>query len=90
MICKSQVIPTFRLIHNVFECQNLELITGLYEYKKDPIASLAREICQNSIDASYGEKPVKVEFSLFVQYLRFSNLLSSLIPFIWSTCKSET
>ena len=33
--------------------------------KKDPIASLAREICQNSIDASYGEKPVKVEFSLF-------------------------
>lgn len=34
-------------------------------FKKDPIASLAREICQNSIDASYGEKPVKVEFSLF-------------------------
>ena len=34
-------------------------------FKKDPIASLARVICQNSIDASYGEKPVKVEFSLF-------------------------
>lgn len=34
-------------------------------FKKDPVSSLAREICQNSIDAAYGEKPVKVEFSLF-------------------------
>ena len=34
-------------------------------FKKDPVSSLAREICQNSIDAAYGEKPVRVEFSLF-------------------------
>lgn len=34
-------------------------------FKKDPVSSLAREICQNSIDASSGGKPVKVAFSLF-------------------------
>ena len=34
-------------------------------FKKDPVSSLAREICQNSIDAAYGKKPVQVEFSLF-------------------------
>lgn len=34
-------------------------------FKKDPVSSLAREICQNSIDAAYGDKPVRVEFSLF-------------------------
>ena len=34
-------------------------------FKKDPVSSLAREICQNSIDAAYNEKPVRVEFSLF-------------------------
>lgn len=34
-------------------------------FKKDPVSSLAREICQNSIDAAIGDKPVRVEFSLF-------------------------
>lgn len=34
-------------------------------FKKDPVSSLAREICQNSIDAAFGDKPVRVEFSLF-------------------------
>lgn len=37
-------------------------------FKKDPVSSLAREICQNSIDAAdaaCGEKPVRVEFRLF-------------------------
>lgn len=34
-------------------------------FRKDPVSSLAREICQNSIDATYGEKPVKVHFELF-------------------------
>ena len=34
-------------------------------FKKDPLASLAREICQNSIDASNNKKPVKVEFKAF-------------------------
>jgi hypothetical protein len=36
-------------------------------FKKNPIISLAREICQNSIDAadSPGGKPVVVEFQAF-------------------------
>ena len=35
-------------------------------FKKDPIASLARESCQNSIDAkAEGEGKVKIEFQLF-------------------------
>lgn len=35
-------------------------------FKKDPFKSLAREILQNSIDASYSnEEPVKVEFNEF-------------------------
>ena len=34
-------------------------------FKKDPIASLAREICQNSIDACHDNKKVRVEFNLF-------------------------
>jgi hypothetical protein len=35
-------------------------------FKRDPISSLAREICQNSIDARLNENnPVKVSFSLF-------------------------
>ena len=35
-------------------------------FKKDPISSLAREICQNSIDARKDlNQPVKIEFSLF-------------------------
>lgn len=42
------------------------LNTGDMEtFKKDPVSSLAREICQNSIDAAYGQKPVRVEFHLF-------------------------
>lgn len=36
-------------------------------FKKDPMSSLAREICQNSIDAQNPDcdKPVRVEFSTF-------------------------
>lgn len=35
-------------------------------FKRDPLSSLAREICQNSIDARQDyNKPVKVSFSLF-------------------------
>jgi hypothetical protein len=35
-------------------------------FKRDPLSSLAREICQNSIDARKNEnEPVKVSFSLF-------------------------
>lgn len=34
-------------------------------FKKDPNASLAREIAQNSIDAASGGEPVKIEFKVF-------------------------
>lgn len=34
-------------------------------FRKDPVASLAREICQNSLDATNGNYPVRVEFQLF-------------------------
>lgn len=34
-------------------------------FKKDPDGGLAREICQNSIDANNGEHPSRVEFKLF-------------------------
>ena len=37
-------------------------------FKKDPIASLARELCQNSIDArrKTAKGPVKIEFKSFI------------------------
>lgn len=42
------------------------LDTGDVEtFKKDPEAALAREICQNSIDAQFGDSPTRVEFKLF-------------------------
>lgn len=40
--------------------------SGIDLFKGDPVRSLTREICQNSIDAAASEKmPVKVEFQLF-------------------------
>ena len=40
--------------------------SGIDLFKGDPVKSLTREICQNSIDARKDEnKPVKVEFECF-------------------------
>jgi len=40
--------------------------TGIETFKKDPLASLGRELCQNSIDARDDlSKPVRVEFKTF-------------------------
>ncbi len=39
--------------------------TDVETFKKDPIASLARELCQNSIDARSGEEAVNVVFKSF-------------------------
>lgn len=39
--------------------------TDMETFKKDPIASLSRESCQNSIDARSGEEPVRIEFNSF-------------------------
>ena len=38
---------------------------GVETFQKDSMSSLAREVCQNSIDASTHEGPVRVEFSSF-------------------------
>ena len=46
--------------------------TDVETFKKDPIASIARELCQNSIDARKGSEPVVVEFKSF--YLNTKNL----------------
>ena len=55
----------WRFPNNNFANEN-GLNTGDMEtFKKDPVSALAREICQNSIDAAYGNKPVRVEFHLF-------------------------
>lgn len=54
-----------------FPSNNFDVEKGLdtadmETFKKDPISSLAREICQNSIDARKDKNlPVRVEFSLF-------------------------
>lgn len=38
---------------------------GIETYKGSPYQSLAREICQNSLDARLGDEPVLIEFSCF-------------------------
>jgi hypothetical protein len=54
-----------------FPTNNFDVEKGLdtadmETFKRDPISSLAREICQNSIDARRDiNLPVKIEFSLF-------------------------
>ena len=40
--------------------------TGIEEFMDDPIKSLAKEICQNSLDAAIdSNQPVIVEFNTF-------------------------
>ncbi len=34
-------------------------------FKKDPVASLARESCQNSVDAQEGNEAVLIQFKVF-------------------------
>lgn len=55
----------WRFPDNNYTSENGLDTSDMEMFKKDPVSSLAREICQNSIDASFGEKPVRVEFSLF-------------------------
>lgn len=55
----------WRFPDNNYTTENGLDTSDMETFKKDPVSSLAREICQNSIDAAYGEKPVRVEFSLF-------------------------
>ena len=56
----------WRFPDNHYMAENGLDTSDMEMFKKDPVASLAREICQNSIDAwDKGNYPVKVEFSLF-------------------------
>ena len=55
----------WRFPDNNYTSENGLDTSDMEMFKKDPVSSLAREICQNSIDAAFGEKPVQVEFSLF-------------------------
>lgn len=55
----------WRFPDNNYTSENGLDTSDMEMFKKDPVSSLAREICQNSIDAAYGEKPVRVEFKLF-------------------------
>ena len=55
----------WRFPHNNYTDEKGLDTPDMETFKKDPVSSLAREICQNSIDAAYGDNPVRVEFSLF-------------------------
>jgi hypothetical protein len=55
----------WRFPNNGYTNENGLDTSDMEMFKKDPVSSLAREICQNSLDAAFGEKPVRVEFSLF-------------------------
>lgn len=56
----------WRFPDNHYMAENGLDTSDMETFKKDPLSSLSREICQNSIDAGDGgAKPVKVEFSLF-------------------------
>lgn len=55
----------WRFPDNNYTAENGLDTSDMEMFKRDPVSSLAREICQNSIDAAYDKKPVRVEFSLF-------------------------
>ena len=57
--------PIWRFPNNNYTNENGLDTSDMEMFKRDPVSSLTREICQNSIDAAFGEKPVRVEFSLF-------------------------
>lgn len=78
----------------VFPSNNFGTITGIGEagietFKGSPYRSLAREICQNSMDARYdNSKPVVIEFSSFTiadtdipDYSRLSDAMNSCLKF---------
>lgn len=49
---------------------------GLAEFRGNPLWALAREVCQNSLDASDGSgKPVRVEFhKTFIEIVQFPRM----------------
>lgn len=58
--------PKWKFIENGYGNESSLDSTDVETFKKDPIASLARESCQNSIDARRNEEPVKIVFKSFL------------------------
>lgn len=58
--------------------------SGLEWYKDDPIPALAREICQNSLDAGLDNgRPVRVEFeSIFMKVADFPGMAEMRAPLV--------
>ena len=78
----------------IFPSNNYGTITGIGEagietFKGSPYCSLAREICQNSMDARYdSNKPVVIEFSSFTianaaipDYSKLTDAMNSCLKF---------
>lgn len=78
----------------IFPSNNYGTITGIGEagietFKGSPYRSLAREICQNSMDARYNsDKPVVIEFSSFTiantaipDYSKLTDAMDSCLKF---------
>ena len=78
----------------IFPSNNYGTITGIGEagietFKGSPYCSLAREICQNSMDARYdSSKPVVIEFSSFTiantaipDYSKLTDAMNSCLKF---------
>ncbi len=58
--------PKWKFIENGYGNESSLDSTDVETFKKDPIASLARESCQNSIDARRNDEPVKIVFKSFL------------------------
>ena len=57
---------SWRFVGNNYTNKNGLDTADMETFKKDPIASLARETCQNSIDArEHGKNKVILEFKIF-------------------------
>lgn len=57
--------PKWKFIENGYGNDNGLDSTDMETFKKDPISSLARESCQNSIDAQKGTDAVLIQFKVF-------------------------